>query len=44
MATVVPKDIIAQMAMNRFSGLLKEVETDYFETIEEAKSWLASNI
>lgn len=42
MASVVPQDIIAQMAMNRLSTLLKDVETGYFSTVAEAKAWLAT--
>jgi hypothetical protein len=42
LVTVLPHDIIAQMAMNRLSNLLKEgeLETTYFATAAEARQWL----
>jgi hypothetical protein len=40
MATVIPTDLIAQMAMNRLKTIMNGVETGYFGSLEEAKSWM----
>jgi hypothetical protein len=43
MATVIPTDLIARMAMNRLKSIMNGVETGYFGSMEEAKRWLGFN-
>jgi hypothetical protein len=40
LATVVPKNIIARVAMNRLSPMFSDLETEFFDNVEAARLWL----
>lgn len=41
-AYIVPKDVFAQMALNRIVSQTNGLETNYFSEVEAARKWLTS--